>query len=52
MMGLAVSSWEALCAKRDISAAFRESGIDAAMASEQTENENDGFPCGRGETAM
>jgi hypothetical protein len=45
-MGLAVSSWEALCAKRDMSAAFREGGIDAAMTNEQIEDEYDVFPCG------
>jgi hypothetical protein len=49
-MGLAVSSWEARCAKRDISAVFRDGGIDAAMTSGQIENEDVVFLSGRGET--
>jgi hypothetical protein len=49
-MGLAISSWEARCAKRDISAVFRDRGIDAAMTSGQIENEDVVFPRERGET--
>ena len=48
MIGFAVSSCEALWANRDISAAFRDGGIDAAILDEQTQNRNYFSACSRG----
>ena len=40
MIGLAVSSCAARCAKRDISAAFREGGMVAAMLDDLDKTKN------------